>query len=114
MYFDSERQISPNFDLSEIQKEQTDTASLYNVILIDDDDHTYDYVIEMLCELFSHSKTTAFEMACEVDYTGRVIVHKARREEAELKKEQILCHGPDWRLERSMGSMRAIVEIANS
>ena len=44
----------------------------YHVILLDDDEHTYDYVIEMLMDLFNHSQETAFQMACEVDLRKRV------------------------------------------
>ena len=47
----------------------------YHVVLHDDDDHTYNYVIEMLRKLFGHSLIRAFKMAREVDSTGRVIVH---------------------------------------
>ena len=46
----------------------------YHVVLLDDDDHTYAYVIEMLMSLFGHSEGKAFLMAQEVDRSGRVIV----------------------------------------
>ena len=46
----------------------------YNVVLLDDDDHTYEYVIQMLGKLFRHGLEKAFLMACEVDVTGRVIL----------------------------------------
>ncbi|RMF85169.1 MAG: ATP-dependent Clp protease adaptor ClpS, partial [Planctomycetota bacterium] len=49
-------------------------APLWHVVLLDDDDHTYEYVIEMLMKLFHHTPERAYEMACEVDSTGRVIV----------------------------------------
>ncbi|MGI9553998.1 MAG: ATP-dependent Clp protease adaptor ClpS [Thermodesulfobacteriota bacterium] len=112
MYFDSERENRPNIDVIEIQEEKTEITPRYNVVLIDDNDHTYDYVIEMLNELFGHSKKTAFELACEVDIAGRVIVYTTSKEEAEIKKNQILSYGADWRLERSKGSMSAVVEEA--
>ncbi len=82
----------------------------YNVVLLDDNDHTYDYVIEMLGDIFGYSFRKAFEMACEVDYTGRVVVYTASKKEAEEKRNHILNYGPDWRLSRSKGSMRAILE----
>ena len=41
---------------------------LFNVVLLDDDDHTDDYVIEMLCQLFLKSKGDACRNA-EEDYT---------------------------------------------
>ncbi|MFQ5638255.1 MAG: ATP-dependent Clp protease adaptor ClpS [bacterium] len=84
----------------------------YHVILLDDDDHTYDYVIEMLMQIFRHSQATAFRMACEVDSAGRVIVDTTTKERAELKRDQIHAYGPDWRLPHSQGSMSAIIELA--
>lgn len=88
------------------------TAPLWHVVLIDDDDHTYEYVIEMLGRLFGHSLEKAFKMACEVDSAGRVIVETTVYERAEFKQQQIHGYGPDWRLERSAGSMTAVLEPA--
>ncbi len=82
----------------------------YHVVLLDDNDHTYDYVIEMLMQLFGHSSSTAFFMAWTVDHYGRVIVDTTTKERAELKRDQILNYGADWRLSRSKGSMRAVIE----
>ncbi|MBN1512633.1 MAG: ATP-dependent Clp protease adaptor ClpS [Phycisphaerae bacterium] len=84
----------------------------YHVILLDDNDHTYEYVIEMLMRLFGHSLETAFQMACEVDATGRVIVDTTSKERAEFKQEQIHAYGPDKLLERSRGSMSSVIEPA--
>ena len=89
---------------------RTAPAPLWHVILLDDDDHTYDYVIEMLMKIFRHSAQTAFKMAREVDQTGRVIVDTTTLERAELKRDQIHAYGKDWRLERSAGSMSATLE----
>jgi len=88
------------------------TAPLWHVILLDDDDHTYEYVIEMLGKLFGHSQETAYRMACEVDNSGRVIVDTTHLERAEFKQQQIHSYGPDWRLTRSAGSMTAVLEPA--
>jgi len=87
-------------------------APPWHVILLDDDDHTYDYVIEMLGKVFGHNTETAYKMACEVDQTGRVIVDTTSLERAELKRDQIHAYGRDWRLERSAGSMSATIEPA--
>jgi ATP-dependent Clp protease adaptor protein ClpS len=84
----------------------------YNVILIDDDQHTYAYVTEMLVALFAHTKTAAYQMAGEVDRTGRVIVLTAHRELAELKRDQIHAFGGDWRIPTCKGSMTAVIEQA--
>jgi len=84
----------------------------YHVVLLDDDDHTYQYVVEMLGKLFGHNTSKAFMMAREVDTTGRVIVDTTTKERAELKRDQIHAYGADWRLKRCKGSMRATIEPA--
>lgn len=84
----------------------------YHVVLLDDNEHTYDYVIEMLMQIFGHSRATAFRMACEVDTSGRVIVDTTTKERAELKRDQIHAYGPDWRIPYCKGSMSAIIEPA--
>ena len=86
----------------------------YNVILLDDDDHTYDYVIGMLRKLFGYSPERAYQLAEEVDETGRVIVDTTTMERAELKRDQIHAFGRDWRLPRCQGSMGAVIEPAMS
>lgn len=90
--------------------DDTRLSPRWNVVLLNDDDHTYDYVIEMLMKLFGHSVETAFGMANEVDSADRVIVDTTTRERAELKQEQIHAYGPDWRLPRCQGSMSAVIE----
>ncbi len=85
---------------------------LYHVILLNDEDHTYDYVIEMLTEIFGISVSRAYEHAIEVDTAGTTILLTCELEKAELKRDQIHAYGADWRLPRSLGSMAAIVEPA--
>ncbi len=95
-------------------KEQTRRQPPYNVILLDDDYHTYEYVIGMLMQLFGHSREKAFQMAKEVDTTGRVIVLTTTREHAELKRDQIHAFGPDLFSSRKCeGSMSAVIEPAS-
>jgi ATP-dependent Clp protease adaptor protein ClpS len=95
---------------------EDDTSSrlqpLYHVILLNDEDHTYDYVVEMLTKIFAMSEATALGHAVEVDTKGTTILITCELEKAELKRDQIHSYGPDWRLPRSLGSMAAIVEPA--
>jgi ATP-dependent Clp protease adaptor protein ClpS len=91
---------------------QPRTMPLFNVVLLDDNDHSYDYVIEMLGRVFTHPVQRAFQMAKEVDKAGRVIVMTTHKELAELKRDQILGYGADPRLSRSRGSMSAVIEPA--
>jgi len=84
--------------------------TLYNVVLIDDDQHTYQYVIMMLCALFEAGVEMAYMMARAVDTDGRVIVHTADRDTARRKRDAIKSFGPDPLLLHSTGSMHAVVE----
>lgn len=82
----------------------------YNVVLLDDAEHTYDYVVEMLEKLFALSAADAWNHAVEVDTTGRTIVMTCELPAAEFGRDQIRGFGADWRMPKSKGSMSAIVE----
>lgn len=84
----------------------------YHVVLLDDDDHTYEYVIEMLHAIFSYPVEKGFQLAEEVDSNGRVIVLTTHKELAELKRDQILAYGIDARIASCKGSMTAVIEPA--
>jgi len=84
----------------------------YNVVLLNDDDHTYDYVIEMLGTIFGYNPTKGFVMADQLNPQGRVIVATTHKELAELKRDQIHSFGRDRRLNRCKGSMSAVIEPA--
>jgi ATP-dependent Clp protease adaptor protein ClpS len=99
--------------LPEVKKRIDDErVPLYNVVLLDDDEHSYEYVIEMLQKLFAMSAEQGFQHAREVDTTGRTIVMTCELPEAEFGKEQIHAYGADPRMPQSKGSMSAIVEPA--
>ena len=89
------------------QEEQR--VPLYHVVLLDDDEHTYDYVIEMLQKLFLLSASIALEHAIEVDKTGRTVVITCELPEAEFGRDQIHAYGADPRMPKSKGSMSAVL-----
>ncbi len=82
----------------------------YHVVLLNDEEHTYEYVIEMLARLFGHPTERGYLLAREVDSEGRAIVDTTTLERAELKRDQIHAYGADWRVEACKGSMSAIIE----
>ncbi|MDQ2711369.1 MAG: ATP-dependent Clp protease adaptor ClpS [Acidobacteriota bacterium] len=87
---------------------------LFHVVLLDDDEHTYDYVIEMLQKLFFLPLDVAFQHAVEVDTAGRTIVITCQLPEAEFGKNQIQAYGADPRMPQSKGSMTAILVPAGN
>ncbi|HBE71927.1 MAG TPA: Clp protease ClpS [Planctomycetaceae bacterium] len=92
------------------QKSKPKKQPRYNVVLWDDPNHTFDYVIRMMQELFRHELGQARKMADEVDTAGRVICLTTTLEHAELKRDQIRAYGRDPMASHSKGSMFATVE----
>jgi ATP-dependent Clp protease adaptor protein ClpS len=84
----------------------------YHVILFNDDDHTYEYVVEMLKVLFAFPDEKGFELAKTVDRDGKVILLTTHKEMAELKRDQIHAYGTDARVATCKGSMSAAIEPA--
>ena len=85
---------------------------LFRVVLLDDNEHTYEYVIEMLQLIFVFTMEQAFRHAEEVDLRGRTALITCELPQAEFARDQIHGYGKDWRLPRSQGSMAAVVEPA--
>lgn len=94
--------------------EQTETLSKtaphFRVILFNDENHTYDYVVEMLTQACKLSREAAFRCAVEVDMTGRSAVYYGSDSDCQTVCSQILSFGPDHRLPQSMSSMDAEVQ----
>jgi ATP-dependent Clp protease adaptor protein ClpS len=82
----------------------------YNVVLLDDDHHSYAYVMVMLQMLFGHPLEKGYQLATEVDTSGRVIVLTTTREHAELKRDQIHAFGKDDLIAGCQGSMSSVIE----
>jgi ATP-dependent Clp protease adaptor protein ClpS len=93
-------------------EQQTKRQPPYHVVLWNDDDHTYQYVILMLQSLFAYPPEKGFMMAKKVDTQGRVIVLTTTMEHAELKRDQIHAYGKDELIAGCKGSMKATIEAA--
>ena len=82
----------------------------YNVVLWNDDEHTFEYVIFMMRDLFGHTKELGRKIAVTVHLQGRAVVYTSHLELAELKRDQILAYGADKFVNDCKGSMGATVE----
>ncbi len=87
---------------------------LWRLVLLDDNDHSYDYVIEMLGAVFGYGVEKAFALARIVDTQGRVTLMTAEHDACMAKQSQIHAYGADPRIAGSKGSMSAIVERADT
>ncbi len=82
----------------------------YAVVLWDDNDHTYDYVIGMLKNLFGHEAAKGRKIANQVDNEGRAVCLTTTMEHAELKRDQIHAFGRDKLIHSCSGSMSCSIE----
>ena len=92
------------------QKPRPKRQPRYHVVLWDDNEHTYDYVIQMMRELFGFPEEQGFQIAQGVDQAGRAICMTTTREHAELKRDQIHAYGKDRLIRQCRGSMWASIE----
>src|SRR3954469_3524567 len=84
----------------------------YNVVILNDEEHTFDYVIELLTKLFAHPLKAAVELTWRIHLTGRAVVYTTHKEKAELKRDQVLAYGPDPRMSSSVGPLGCYIEPA--
>ncbi len=106
--------VAPTITPARKKTSEEQHERLFHVVLLDDDEHTYDYVIEMLQKLFFLSIQMAFQHAVEVDTTGRTIVMRCELLQAQFARDQIHGFGADPRMPKSKGSMSAIVVPADA
>jgi ATP-dependent Clp protease adaptor protein ClpS len=86
----------------------------YNVIILNDEEHTFEYVIDMLMKVFTHPFPKAEELTWRIHNSGRAIVLTTHKERAELKRDQVLSWGPDPRMSVSKGPLQCYIEPAEA
>jgi len=84
----------------------------YHLVLLDDNDHSYAYVIELLGRVLGYSVEKSFALARVVDTQGRAIIETAAYERVMDHQRQIHAYGADRRIPHCKGSMSALVEAA--
>jgi ATP-dependent Clp protease adaptor protein ClpS len=104
--------VFPETELEEGTETKSKILPPYHVILMNDDDHSVDYVVAMMQKLFGYTVEQGIEIAKKVHFEGRCIVKTCSKELAELKQEQIHAYGPDKLIPRCKGSMSCIIEPA--
>ena len=97
------------------QEDQVDETldKLYHLILHNSEDHTYDYVIELLGELLGYTREKAFAIASMIDRDGQGIIETADYETVTEHQHHIHNWGPDPRIPHCKGSLSATVEEAS-
>ena len=101
---------STTFVRREAQREKPRRQPRYHVVLWDDSEHTFDYVIAMMQLLFGHTFERAMQLAKQVDSCGKAICLTTTKEHAELKRDQIHAFGKDPLASKCSGSMSSSIE----
>ena len=94
------------------QETRTRRLPPYNVVILNDEEHTMDYVVELLGKLFAHPRKTSVDLTWRIHLTGRAVVYTTHKEKAELKRDQVLAYGPDPRMDISKGPLGCYIEPA--
>jgi ATP-dependent Clp protease adaptor protein ClpS len=89
----------PNADAPPKQRPSKDKPKPqppYAVIVFNDDEHSFQYVIDTFSKVFGYPREKSFSLAVAIHNAGRGIVWSGTRELAELKRDQIRSCGPDF------------------
>jgi Zn-dependent protease/ATP-dependent Clp protease adapter protein ClpS len=81
-----------------------------HVVLVNDSNHTYQYVIQMLQDVFGYSPAHGAQLARKADTEGQVIVATMSRRRAEAIRNRIHAFGPDPLLRRSTSPVMVFLE----
>jgi ATP-dependent Clp protease adaptor protein ClpS len=79
--------VAPETETNEDVK--TRRVPPYNVILLNDDQHSMEFVVAVLCKALGITMEKAFQFMLHAHTTGQAVVWTASREVAELKAEQM-------------------------
>ena len=93
-------------------EDASEPAPRYHLVLLDDNDHTYQYVIDLLGHVFGYGREKSFAIAGVVDSQGRAVVETADEDTVLRHQRQIHSYGADPRIPHCQGSMAAIIEQA--
>jgi ATP-dependent Clp protease adaptor protein ClpS len=61
----------------------------YHVVLANDDDHSFEFVVDVLRKVLGCPLERALQLTLEAHTTGRAVIWTGPREVAELKAEQV-------------------------
>jgi ATP-dependent Clp protease adaptor protein ClpS len=97
-------------------REETRTRRIppYNVILENDDHHSFEFVINVLQKALGYTVERAFQLTKEAHTSGRAIVWTGPKEVAELKADQIRTfHEVQKPSGKNLGPLGCCIEPAN-
>jgi len=106
----AETVTKPGIEIFEDTDEQLEPP--FHLILLDDQYHTYQYVVHMLGAIFGYEVEKAFAIACVVESQGQAVLMTGSKDEADRKQHEVHSFGADPLMPECKGSMSAVVEPA--
>lgn len=80
---------TPQGDTALAERTRTQPPRLYQVVLLNDDFTTMDFVVAILMECFEKTRAEAMQLTMEIHETGSTIAGIYPREIAEMKVEEV-------------------------
>lgn len=94
-------------------EEKTRLLPPYQVILINDDHHSMEFVVTVLVRVFGYATERCVQLMFEAHHTGRSVVWTGAKEVAELKVEQVRTFH-ERRGQRDLGPLNCVIEPAGN
>jgi ATP-dependent Clp protease adaptor protein ClpS len=81
----------PETTVKPAERERTETRRIppYNVILENDDHHSFEFVVDVLRKVLACTLERAVQLTFQAHTTGRAIIWTGPKEVAELKVDQV-------------------------
>jgi len=94
-------------------REETKTRQIppYNVVLLNDEHHSMEFVVMVLVKVFGYALEKCFQLMLNAHETGRSIIWTGPREVAELKVEQMSTFH-ETRGKKDLGALGCEIEPA--
>jgi ATP-dependent Clp protease adaptor protein ClpS len=89
-----------------------DESAEYDLVILNDDTHTFEYVIGLLHDLFGVPWDDGFGMTETIDYRGERVVFTGTWQGVMQKRAEVIAYGPDPWLPNSTGPLK--VEVRES
>lgn len=83
----------------------------YHVIIANDDHHSMEFVVDVLCKVFAFKPEQSIQLMFEAHTSGRAVVWTGPKEVAELKAEQITSFH-EKRSGKDLGPLSCSIEPA--
>ena len=74
----------------------------YAVVVLNDEHHSFEYVIETFVKVFGYTRERACVLTVDIHNNDQGIVWSGPKEVAELKRDQIRSAGPDFYAEKNI------------